>query len=68
MTDQILIRGLEVFARIGITPEERAEPQRLRLDVEIEPAAPFAELDEQISRTVDYYRASLRLAALAGSR
>lgn len=68
MNDRIFIQGLEVFARIGITPEERAKPQRLKLDAEIEPLNAFAELEEQIGRTVDYYQVSLRLDELALSQ
>jgi len=68
MSDRIFIHGLRVPVRIGITAEERAEPQELRLDVEIEPLNPFAVLEEAISRTVDYHSVSLRLADLSASR
>lgn len=67
-TDRILIQGLELPTRIGISVEERAEPQRLRLDAEIEPQIPFAQLDEDLTRTVDYYAVCLRLDELAKSK
>jgi len=66
--NQIIIKGLSVDAHIGVPDEERAHPQRLLLDVTIEPSINFADLDDQISRTVDYDAASQRITALAAER
>jgi FolB domain-containing protein len=34
--DQIIIKDLEVFYRVGVPDQERAKPQRLLLTVELE--------------------------------
>ena len=41
MNDLITIKGLQVETRVGVPPEERARPQSVTLDVEIEPSTPF---------------------------
>lgn len=64
MRDQILIRGLELWCRIGVPEEERREPQRLRAHLTIE-VAEFPETDE-IAGTVDYKRVADRLREWAG--
>lgn len=66
--DWIEIRGLEVRARIGITEAERAEPQRLLLDVRFEPLRSFANMPDEIAATVDYAAVAGRLKALAAER
>ena len=50
--DTIRINGLEVQARVGVPDEERAQPQKLVLDVVLE--SDFRGLGDDIARTTDY--------------
>lgn len=67
-TDRILIQGLDLAVRIGITETERANSQRLKLDLEIEPRVAFADLEEDICRTVDYFAVCQTLEEFAAGR
>jgi FolB domain-containing protein len=53
-TDRIHIEQLEVFARVGVTENERSKPQRLTLSITVWPASGFQDLQEDIARTVNY--------------
>lgn len=53
-TDQIHIEELEVFARVGVTENERSKPQRLTLSITIWTATGFQDLQDDIARTVNY--------------
>ena len=64
--DAIRINGLEVQARIGVPDEERAQPQRLVLDVVLE--SDFRGLGDDISRTTDYAAAAEWLRAECARR
>lgn len=66
--NEIVIKGLEVMARVGVPDAERKTPQRLLVDVVIESLTPFSVLDDDIARTVDYDTASRRIMALAAER
>ena len=50
--DSIRINGLEVQALIGVPDEERAEPQKLVIDVVME--SDFRGIADDIARTTDY--------------
>jgi dihydroneopterin aldolase len=52
--DQIHIEQLEVFARIGVLDEERAQPQRLTVSMTFLPTKQGRELGDDLGRTVDY--------------
>jgi len=52
--DQIHIEQLEVFARVGVTESERANPQRLTLSLTVWPSAGFQNLQDDITSTVNY--------------
>jgi dihydroneopterin aldolase len=52
--DCIHVEQLDVFARIGVTDNERAVPQRLSLSMTIWPRAGFDESNDEIANTVDY--------------
>jgi FolB domain-containing protein len=54
VTDQIHIEELEVFARVGVTENERANPQRLTLSLTVWPSAGFQNLQDDITSTVNY--------------
>lgn len=68
MGDSILIDQLELQARIGITEEERTQPQRLTATLDLKPARDFGELDDRIENTVDYFEVCLAVKALAEER
>ena len=64
------IRGLEVFANVGLPDGERAQSQRLLIDLRFAGREQPADLHDDIARTVDYHAVSLRAASIAeaGSR
>lgn len=66
--NEIVIKGLSVEMHIGVPDEERAHPQRLVIDVELTPLTPFADLEDDITRTVDYDAASRRISTLCTAR
>lgn len=55
MADEIHIATLELRSRIGITPEERAIPQRLTVSLRLEPIVGFSRLHDRLENTVDYF-------------
>ena len=50
----VVIRGLEVFGRHGVFPEERALGQRFVVDVEVALAGDAAARTDALSDTIDY--------------
>jgi 7,8-dihydroneopterin aldolase/epimerase/oxygenase len=56
MSDRVTvgIRGLEVFGRHGVFPEERSLGQRFVIDVDIEMAGDAAARTDALTDTVDY--------------
>jgi FolB domain-containing protein len=54
----IRIQDLEVFCRVGVPDEERAEPQRLLVTVELEVDAPRAARSDDLQDTIDYFNVS----------
>ena len=54
----IRIVDLEVFYRVGVPDEERRDPQRLMLTVELEVEADAAAASDDIADTVDYFAVS----------
>lgn len=61
--DAILIRGLSVWAVIGVHPWERRIPQTLILDLDLSVNIRAAAASEDLAQTVDYAAVSERLAA-----
>ena len=59
--DKIIITDLEVFYHIGVTEEERAQPQRLLLTVEMSHDFKTASARDNLADTVDYAAVSQRL-------
>ncbi len=51
----IRIDGLEIDARVGVADDEIAHPQRLLLDLEIVPLQAFSKMQDDVTRTVDYF-------------
>jgi dihydroneopterin aldolase len=64
----IAIVDLEVFYRVGVSDEERAQPQRLLLTVDIKFDFTAAAVSGRIGRTIDYYEVSQRLLKLGENR
>ncbi len=53
--DRIDLHGLGLVSHIGVPEEERAVPQRLEVDVTLWPVHPLAGLQEDLTRTLNYY-------------
>lgn len=66
--DSIFISQLELRAHIGVPPEERAEPQRLTVSLELVPARGFADLADDIANAVDYFKVCRGVQWLATQR
>ncbi len=52
--DSIIIQNLAVLARVGVTEEERAEPQHLTVSVALGLGTGFAAIADRLENTVDY--------------
>ena len=52
--DQIHIEQLDVFTRIGVPEEERANPQKLTVSISFWPYQQTSDLADRIERTVNY--------------
>ena len=68
MPDLIHLQALELSAYIGVPDDERTAPQRLTLNLTMEPLQDFRDLKDDISRTVDYYAVAKAVQALARER
>ncbi len=53
-SDSIHVEQLELFARVGVVEKERAQPQRLTLSMTVWPNARFEDMEDDITRTVNY--------------
>lgn len=54
---RVFVRDLEVQARLGVHPHEKAAPQRVRIGIELlveDPAAPSGIGADELRRVVDY--------------
>ena len=54
VSDSIEIEELELFARVGITENERANPQRLTLTITVWPRTQFKDLEDDIGNATNY--------------
>lgn len=52
--DKVHIEQLEVFTRVGVPEEERANPQRLTVSISFWPYQQTSDLADHIERTVNY--------------
>ena len=66
--DAIHIQELELLARIGVPDEERAQEQRLTVNVTLYPLRPLSRLDDAIENTVDYFAATRAVKEFAAMR
>jgi FolB domain-containing protein len=53
--DEIIIKDLEVYYRVGVTEEERNKPQRLLLTVEMKRSFAAAARGDDLEQTINYY-------------
>jgi FolB domain-containing protein len=65
---EILINSLRVKTWIGVPDAERMEAQEIEIDIRIQPARNFAEMQDDISLTVDYAAVCQRVSELARER
>lgn len=65
MADQILISQLCVSSFIGANEEERKRPQRLHVTLVLETRGGFANVHDQLEKTVDYAVVAQEVKALA---
>ena len=68
MQDTVHIQQLELSAFIGVPPEERAQPQRLTVNLTLEPVTAFRDTADELSRAVDYFAVCKAIQALARER
>lgn len=61
----IAIQGLELMAHVGVPDEERAVAQRLLADIRFCSSLQPVSLDDDITRTVDYFAVSERVSELS---
>ena len=54
MTDHIVLGGMCFEGRVGVTEEERAEPQLIEVDVELELDLRPAGTSDDLAQTVNY--------------
>lgn len=60
--DQIIIKELELFVRVGVPKAERAKAQRLLVNIEMDRDFSAAIRRDRIEETIDYHAVSVRLA------
>jgi len=65
--DLVQIRDLRVSTRLGVPDAERVAPQTVSLSVVMEPKAGFAELGDELERTVDYHAVACRIGEVAAA-
>lgn len=63
--DVIHVADLELWARIGVPDEERAQAQRLTVSLTLWPTTPFGDLRDKIEAAVDYAKVVQEVQALA---
>ncbi len=65
---RITIADLEVFYCVGVTNEERAQPQRLLLTVEMNFDISTAAISDRIEKTINYQTVAQRLLEFGKDR
>ncbi len=66
--ETITLHDLELSCRIGITEEERSTPQRLTANITLTLPCPFAGMQEDICKTIDYAQLTYKLLQIAQSK
>src|SRR4051812_25343517 len=65
---KITITDLEVFYSVGVTDEERAQPQRLLLTVDISFDFSVAAISDRITKTINYFEVAQMLLKFGEGR
>ena len=65
---QITITDLEVSYRVGVPDEERAQPQRLLITVDMNYDFSSAAATDRVTKTIDYFEVSQRILAFGTDR
>lgn len=52
--DKLIITGLELWLKVGCTAEERAFPQRIEMDLELEISLREAGEKDDLTKSIDY--------------
>lgn len=66
--NKIIIKDLEVFYHVGVPDEERAQPQRLLITVEMEHDFSEAARTDDLKGTIDYFAVTQRLLKFGDGR
>ncbi len=66
--DVIRICDLEVFYHVGVPEEERAQPQRLLLDIEFRSDFTRAAAADDLTATIDYFEVTQWLLTFGAKR
>ena len=70
MSDHIRINGLRAVTSVGVSEEERSEPQTVSISVSITLRTSFKGIEDELENTIDYFEVSkaLRRVAAKGER
>jgi dihydroneopterin aldolase len=66
--DTIVIRELEVWYHVGVPDAERADPQRLLLNIEMVHDFTAAAASDDLGATIDYFAVAQRLLTFGQQR
>src|SRR6476659_4754062 len=66
--DQIVIEELELNCPIGVSEEERSQPQRLTVSLVLVPNRDFTGMRDDVRNAVDYQRIAVRVQEFAASK
>jgi FolB domain-containing protein len=66
--DIIHIQDLEVFYRVGVPDEERAQPQRLLLDIQLHLDFRPAAASDDLTKTINYFAVTQQLLKFGEGR
>jgi FolB domain-containing protein len=66
--DVIHLCDLEVFYHVGVPDQERANPQRLLIDVQIFAEFGAAAASDDLTKTIDYFAVTQRLLKFGDGR
>ncbi len=64
MSEQIIIERLEFRGRCGVTPEERAKPQPLAVDLKLDCRIGSAGRSDDLAQTIDYAAVARRIVEI----
>jgi FolB domain-containing protein len=67
MPECIEINGLELGGKIGVSEEERRNPQRLVVLLRFQIASAFQDLNDQLDKTIDYSRVASEIQKVVAS-